>query len=254
MSDAPSARRAGAAHVSRRSRDRDRSAASALPAPQPSLVVGLVLLVAAAVRRRSAASSVDTERRAAAVGAGRSGRPRWQHPFGTDRQGRDLLAVMVAGTPLTLRIGFIAGFIGVGIGDDPGLRRRLLRRHGRRRHPRHRRHRPDRAGLLVLIIIAVSIRGGPDRRPDGAGRRLAGLALPDAHDPRPGADAARARLRPGGAALRHERAGDHRHGDDAEPAAVPGRHAWSARSRRRSWPRSAWRCSGSARSTRRPSA
>ncbi len=42
--------------------------------------------------------------------------PSWNYPFGTDRQGRDLLAVMVAGTPLTLRIGFIAGFIGVGIG------------------------------------------------------------------------------------------------------------------------------------------
>lgn len=42
--------------------------------------------------------------------------PSWDYPFGTDRQGRDLLAVMVAGTPLTLRIGFIAGFIGVGVG------------------------------------------------------------------------------------------------------------------------------------------
>jgi len=36
--------------------------------------------------------------------------------FGSDRQGRDLFAVMIAGTPLTLRIGLIAGFLGVGIG------------------------------------------------------------------------------------------------------------------------------------------
>jgi peptide/nickel transport system permease protein len=36
--------------------------------------------------------------------------------FGSDRQGRDLFAVMVSGTPLTLRIGLIAGFLGVGIG------------------------------------------------------------------------------------------------------------------------------------------
>jgi len=34
--------------------------------------------------------------------------PSADYPFGTDRQGRDLFAVMVAGTPLTLRIGFIA--------------------------------------------------------------------------------------------------------------------------------------------------
>src|SRR6266700_1557684 len=42
--------------------------------------------------------------------------PSWVYPFGTDSQGRDLLAVMVAGTPLTLRIGVIAGVIGLGVG------------------------------------------------------------------------------------------------------------------------------------------
>ena len=42
--------------------------------------------------------------------------PSWLYPFGTDSQGRDLLAVMVAGTPLTLRIGVIAGVIGLGVG------------------------------------------------------------------------------------------------------------------------------------------
>ena len=53
------------------------------------------------------------------------------YPFGTDRQGRDLLAVMVAGTPLTLRIGFIAGFLGVGIGTVLAFIAGLLPRHGR---------------------------------------------------------------------------------------------------------------------------
>ncbi len=38
------------------------------------------------------------------------------YPFGTDRQGRDLLAVMVVGTGLTLQIGAIAGSIGLGAG------------------------------------------------------------------------------------------------------------------------------------------
>jgi len=42
--------------------------------------------------------------------------PSWQLPFGSDRQGRNLFAVITTGTLLTLRIGLIAGFIGVAIG------------------------------------------------------------------------------------------------------------------------------------------
>ena len=42
--------------------------------------------------------------------------PSLTYPFGTDSQGRDLFAVMVAGTPLTLRIGLVAGLIGVAVG------------------------------------------------------------------------------------------------------------------------------------------
>jgi peptide/nickel transport system permease protein len=42
--------------------------------------------------------------------------PSWEHPFGTDDAGRDLLAVMVVGVPLTLRIGFLAGSVGLGLG------------------------------------------------------------------------------------------------------------------------------------------
>ncbi len=42
--------------------------------------------------------------------------PSWDLPFGSDKQGRNLFAVMVSGTPLTLRIGLIAGFLGVMIG------------------------------------------------------------------------------------------------------------------------------------------
>jgi len=85
--------------------------------------------------------------------------PSWDYPFGTDRQGRDLFAVMVAGTPLTLRIGFIAGFLGVGLGTVlaftgayyRGLIDTIIRGIA------------DIGltvpGLLVLIIIAVSIKG-----------------------------------------------------------------------------------------------
>ena len=42
--------------------------------------------------------------------------PNTQHFLGTDAQGRDLWTVMALGTPNTLKIGLIAGFVGVGVG------------------------------------------------------------------------------------------------------------------------------------------
>jgi peptide/nickel transport system permease protein len=48
-------------------------------------------------------------------------RPSWDHPLGTDRQARDLLAVMVVGTPKTIYVGLAAGVIGVTIGTTLGL-------------------------------------------------------------------------------------------------------------------------------------
>jgi peptide/nickel transport system permease protein len=42
--------------------------------------------------------------------------PSAEHWLGTDRLGKDILAVMVEGTPQTIRIGLIAGAIGVAIG------------------------------------------------------------------------------------------------------------------------------------------
>lgn len=81
-------------------------------------------------------------------------------PFGTDTQGRDIFAVMIKGIQLTLRIGLIAGIIGLGVGTvlafvgayyggwvdgairtviDVGL---------------------TIPGLLILILIAVNVRHG----------------------------------------------------------------------------------------------
>lgn len=48
-------------------------------------------------------------------------KPSWDHPLGTDRQARDILAVMIIGTPKTLYIGFFAGIVGVAIGTVLGL-------------------------------------------------------------------------------------------------------------------------------------
>ena len=47
--------------------------------------------------------------------------PSLQFPLGTDSQGRELYAVMTAGTVLTLRIGFTAGLIGLIIGTVLGF-------------------------------------------------------------------------------------------------------------------------------------
>jgi peptide/nickel transport system permease protein len=48
-------------------------------------------------------------------------KPSWDHPLGTDRQARDILAVMIVGTPKTLYIGLVAGFIGVVVGTTLAL-------------------------------------------------------------------------------------------------------------------------------------
>jgi peptide/nickel transport system permease protein len=42
-------------------------------------------------------------------------------PLGSDDQGRDLMAVMVAGLPLTLAVGFLAGGLGLMIGSVLGM-------------------------------------------------------------------------------------------------------------------------------------
>jgi len=47
--------------------------------------------------------------------------PSVEYPFGTDDQGRDLFAVAVVGIPMTLRVGLLAGFVGVGIGTILGF-------------------------------------------------------------------------------------------------------------------------------------
>jgi peptide/nickel transport system permease protein len=47
--------------------------------------------------------------------------PSARYPLGTDEQGRDLLSVMVAGLPLTLKVGFLAGIVGLSIGTVLGL-------------------------------------------------------------------------------------------------------------------------------------
>jgi peptide/nickel transport system permease protein len=124
----------------------------------PSLTVGIALLAALGLFIIVGNLLVDTENaRPLSVPTLRP--PSRDYPFGTDRQGRDLLAVMVAGTPLTLRIGFIAGFLGVGLGTVLAF----IGAYYRGVIDTIIRGVADIGltvpGLLVLIIIAVSIRG-----------------------------------------------------------------------------------------------
>jgi peptide/nickel transport system permease protein len=122
-----------------------------------SLVVGIVLLGILVVFMVGGTFVVDTDN-AQALSVPALQPPSWDYPFGTDRQGRDLLAVMVAGTPMTLRIGFIAGFFGVGLGAVLAFTAAFYR------GPVDTIIRGIAdigltvPGLLVLIIIAVSLK------------------------------------------------------------------------------------------------
>jgi peptide/nickel transport system permease protein len=80
-------------------------------------------------------------------------------PLGSDDQGRDMLAVLVAGVPLTLRVGFIAGAVGLLIGIVLGF----LSGYQGGVVDTVIRMVVDTLltvpGLLVLIIIANTIKG-----------------------------------------------------------------------------------------------
>lgn len=46
----------------------------------------------------------------------RFGTPTWEHPLGTESNGRDMLAVLLVGAPRSLRVGLIAAGIGMAVG------------------------------------------------------------------------------------------------------------------------------------------
>jgi peptide/nickel transport system permease protein len=97
---------------------RDRTPLQAIAAycrRNPQMVVGLVMLILLLLVGIVGPLFVDT-RHADPLSTLPALSPSRTYPLGTDDQGRDLLAVMVAGLPDTLRIGFLAGAIGLGIG------------------------------------------------------------------------------------------------------------------------------------------
>lgn len=125
----------------------------------PSLVIGSVMILSLVLFAIFGAIFYDLSKaRPISVMPGMP--PSAEMPFGSDNQGRDLFAVMIAGTPLTLEIGLIAGFIGVFIGTIlafiaayyGGVADTIIR------------GVVDVLltipGLLILIIVAITVRSG----------------------------------------------------------------------------------------------
>ena len=80
--------------------------------------------------------------------------------FGTDKQGRDLYAIMVLGTPLTLEIGILAGLIGVTVGTILAL---VSAFYGGRADAVIRGIVDiglTIPGLMVLVTLAMNVKGG----------------------------------------------------------------------------------------------
>jgi len=85
--------------------------------------------------------------------------PSAAYPFGTDTQGRDLLAAMIAGTPLTATIGVTAGLVGVLIGTVLAFVAAYYRGIVDTLIKGFVDIRMTIPGLLVLIIIAIAVQG-----------------------------------------------------------------------------------------------
>src|SRR5262245_43581262 len=124
----------------------------------PKLLLGLVMLAALLALGVFGPFFIDTgEAKPMSVLPDQP--PSREFPFGTESQGRDMLALVVRGIPLTIEIGLIAGAIGLGVGTilgfvagyTGGIVDTIIR------------SAADIMltvpGLLVLIVVAASIKG-----------------------------------------------------------------------------------------------
>src|SRR6185503_16179351 len=93
---------------------------AALRGSNRQLTAGLLVMLAIVLFGLVGPLVVDV--RGARVGSAMPDQPpSVTYPLGTDSVGRQILPAIVAGTPLTLRIGLIAGTIGLGVGVTFGL-------------------------------------------------------------------------------------------------------------------------------------
>ena len=123
----------------------------------PHLTSGLVVF--ALVVALGPIGSLFIDRDMTRVGAATADlAPSTAHPLGTDSAGRNLLAVIVTGTPLTLRVGFVAGAVGLGIGTLLGFLAGYFGRWVDTLIKGAADVLLTIAGLLFLVVIASSIR------------------------------------------------------------------------------------------------
>jgi peptide/nickel transport system permease protein len=125
----------------------------------PELIIGLCLIAALLAFVVIGQFMVDVDK-ARPLSTRPLAPPSPSLPLGSDKQGRNLLAVMVVGTPQTLAIGLIAGLIGVTIGTILALVAAFYR------------GAPDAVirvivdigltipGLMVLVTLAMNVKGG----------------------------------------------------------------------------------------------
>ncbi|WP_417308335.1 ABC transporter permease [Devosia sp.] len=86
----------------------------------PLLLLGLAILVSVVLF--GLIGSLLSDPTLAQVGAVRPRRaPGGEYFLGTDSQGRDMWTLLIFATPNTLKMGLIAGFVGVGVGTVLGL-------------------------------------------------------------------------------------------------------------------------------------
>ncbi|MCC6175313.1 MAG: ABC transporter permease [Chloroflexi bacterium] len=125
----------------------------------PALPIGLTMLLILGIVLVAGRFMVNLEdARAVSVQPLRS--PSSTLPLGSDRQGRDLFAVMIAGTPLTLQIGLTAGILGVSIGAALAF---VAAYYGGRTDNLIRGIVDTGLtipGLMILITVAMNVRGG----------------------------------------------------------------------------------------------
>lgn len=79
----------------------------------PSLGIGLALLIFLITLSTAGRLVIDRKKDAYPLGAPASKPPSMKYPLGTDQQGRNLFAVMVVGTQLSMRAGLLAGTLGI---------------------------------------------------------------------------------------------------------------------------------------------
>ncbi len=86
----------------------------------PKLLLGLALLLFLLLIGVAGPLLIDVEK-ARPISVPTNQPPSAEYPMGTDGGGRDVLAVLVVGTPQTLKMGVLAGIVGVALGTSLGM-------------------------------------------------------------------------------------------------------------------------------------